>query len=166
MLITHKLSMKCKIRKHSGRMPTIYASVASHQTSAPVKGACCEVLKWTGWTGLESWPPDVTSRGPGLRSYTGTCVEGGLCRGRACTGGGDGARALYSEVPWIILNAHMWPPVDKVTDWWTGTTENITFPQLCWQTAKIITMFEVMALADATYLQQPKCTPFMVRQPS
>ena len=97
-------------------MPTIYASVASHQTSAPVKGTCCEVLKWTGWTGLESWPPDVTRRGLGLRPYTGTCVEGGLCRGRACTGGGDGPRALYSEVPWIILNAHMWPPCGQ-SDW-------------------------------------------------
>ena len=39
------------------RSPTIHASVTSHHMSAPGGGA--PVLKWTNWTGLQFWPPDV-----------------------------------------------------------------------------------------------------------
>ena len=38
--------------------------------------------------------------------------------------------ALYSEVQYIMGNGHMSPhlPVDRMTDWQTEITENITFP--------------------------------------
>ena len=51
------------LEENIGRMciaclTTIHASVASHQMSA-AGGSSCEQV----WTGLQSWPPDVTSRG-------------------------------------------------------------------------------------------------------
>ena len=48
------------------------------------------------------------------------------------SGLGWGHGTLYSEVHCIMGNGQIGPStaVDRMTDWWTDTTENITFPQL------------------------------------
>ena len=41
---------------------------------------------------------------------------------------------MRSKVQCIMGNGHMGSPfpVDRMTDWWADTIENITFPQLHW----------------------------------
>ena len=48
------------------------------------------------------------------------------------SGLGWGHGTLYSEVQCIMGSGQIGPSsaVDRMTDWWTYTTENITFPQL------------------------------------
>ena len=55
------------------------------------------------------------------------------CSGRSCVcrGWDQGWGSLYSEVTWET-------PVNRMTHWWTDTTENIIFPQLCWRAVMII----------------------------
>ena len=92
-----------------------------HQMSVPVWGSSSEQVG----TGLQSWPPDVTSKGCG-RVLLGPCTEGepgpGSCSWELCT--------VKSNASWVMVT---WEPHPcGWTDWQTRTTENITFPQLRW----------------------------------
>ena len=95
--------------------------------SVPVGGG---VINEQVWTGLQWWPPDVISRGPGLGVYV-WCWETGLGVIYLISRRGPGPVGLYSEVQYIMGNGHMGTacPLSRMTD----TTENITFPQLRWQ---------------------------------
>ena len=89
--------------RRQGRIPVgcIYSLLAltSHQMSVPVWGSSSEQIE----TGLQSWPPDVTSKGWGGEGVgLGPCTE----------------RGLYSEVQCIMGNGHMEPPslwMDRLT---------------------------------------------------
>ena len=123
---------------------TICASIATkchHQLG---------VLKWTSWTGLQWWPPGVTSRGslysevtcPGGSLYSEVpCLDGGWAGGfpaqwgpmsgggrAVCVGGGG---SLCTEV--IVGGGQMGlpSPLNRMTDR-RLSYENITFPQLRW----------------------------------
>ena len=67
------------------------------------------------WTGLQWSSPDVTSRGQGSPRSDFWEWWGW-------------ARTVSSNASWIMA-----PTPTSWTEWWTGKTENITFPQLCWQ---------------------------------
>ena len=111
-----------KIRKHSSRMyaghlPTVRASVATR----------CQYW-WRGgvgssteefWTGLQWWVPDDTSRGARARGPMSDVW-------------------LYNEGQCIVANVYVGPTINRLTDWCTDTTENITFPKLRWQAVNII----------------------------
>ena len=96
-------------KKHSSRMPTArqrgWGGWRRRSSSDQV------------WTGLHSWLPDATSGGDKAGSLYGKvpCLGGGDCRDRS----------LHDEFQCIMGND---PPCGQ-----TNTTENITFPQLCWQ---------------------------------
>ena len=68
------VNIQCK-RNHSSMMRTDCSLpyVASHQMSATV-GSLSEL----SWTGIQSWPPDVTSKGDQgpVRRAGMTCTEG------------------------------------------------------------------------------------------
>ena len=76
-------------------------------------------------------------------------IRSGARLGGSCTvrfhvpGGGGGraqggTRAMRSHVQGSNASWATWnpPPVDRMTDWWTDTTENITFLQLRWRVVK------------------------------
>ena len=105
------------------------------------------VLKWTSWTGLQWWPPGVTSRGS-LYSEV-TCPGGSLYSEVPCLDGGGAGGSLNSKVPflegvgpegglWIEVkcimgNGHMGPPspLNRMTDRHLSC-ENVILPQLRW----------------------------------
>ena len=92
------------------------------------------------WTSLN------VSRGPGLGSRVSTKrgpVSGGatgdgtgvaLLQRSPILGGGLGFRAcmMRSNASWIIFTWDLLL-VDRMTNWWTDTIENITFLQLWWR---------------------------------
>ena len=94
------------------------ASVGIHQVSASVRGTVKSSSEQV-WTGLQSWLQDVTGRGHCARGDRDLYVRP-VQRGAG----------LYSEVQCILGSGDREHLLDKMTDWQTDTTENITFPQL------------------------------------
>ena len=81
----------------------------------------CQYWSWSEkvWTGLQWWPPDVTSKG--------------WCQGYPWSPMSQGQAGVYSKFQCIMDNGHMGPPVDRHTH----MSENITFPQLRWRVVVI-----------------------------
>ena len=119
---------------------TICASIATkchHQLG---------VLKWTSWTGLQWWPPGVTSRGslysevtcPGGSLYSEVpCLDGGWAGGflaqwgpmsgggRAVCVCGGGVCALRSNASWVVVR---WDSLPPWTEWQTDACPVKTLP--------------------------------------
>ena len=115
--------------------------IASHQVSARVGGggyrSCIRFSREQVWTGIQSRPQDVTSKGGTLHR--------GWGRGRTPFRGGP----LQSEVQCIVGNGHMGPPLVNRQ---TNVTENITLLRLRWR-AVIITEVTILDWwkTDVTY---------------
>ena len=79
------VTSKHSIRARTIRLLTIHTCFSSHQMSAPD-----EVLKWTSLNRSQSWPPDVTTRGP--------CTVKSMTRGGRGLDQGHGG-SFHGEVP-------------------------------------------------------------------
>ena len=113
LILTTEQTRKHSSRMRTTRLPTIHASVLPPDVSTGVASSSEQI-----WKDLQWWPSDVTI--------------GGRARARGshvwCLWGGAGSGPCT-----VRSNASWGPPMDKLTDWWTDTHENITFPQLRWQ---------------------------------
>ena len=117
IIVTCSFCLLNTTRKHSSRMctarlPTV--NFTGHQMSLPVVGVSSSNQVWTG---LQWWPPDVTSRRRG-RSNAGDPML--MCRG--CT--------VRSNALWVMVT---WGTPCEQTD----MTENITFQLLRWWMVKM-----------------------------
>ena len=113
-------------RKHSSRIRTASLPIV-HTSVATRWGSSSEQV----WIGLQYWPPDVTGRVGAGAGVNGVPLQwGAMSGGRTWTRPGGG---LYCQVSCIMGNCLMGPNCAQ-----KDTTENITFPQLCWGPVKKI----------------------------